>query len=188
MNLKGVHNVQNVLAALAAGLACGADPESMRETIRNFRPVEHRLEFVAEIEGKRFYNDSKATSVDATLKALEAFRDEKGKIVLIVGGRGKRAPYSPLEKLVKDKVRELVLIGEDAPVIQEELGPFVKTTKAADMESAVRIAAEAAQTDDIVLLAPACASFDMFESFEHRGRVFKQAVSQLKELRSEERD
>jgi UDP-N-acetylmuramoylalanine--D-glutamate ligase len=177
-----------VLAALAAGLACGADPESMRETIRNFRPVEHRLEFVAEIEGKRFYNDSKATSVDATLKALEAFRDEKGKIVLIVGGRGKRAPYSPLEQLVKDKVRELVLIGEDAPVIQEELGPFVKATKAADMESAVRIAAEAAQTDDIVLLAPACASFDMFESFEHRGRVFKQAVSQLKELRSEERD
>src|SRR5204863_75297 len=100
MKLRGLHNVENVLAALAAGLACGADPESMRETVKRFEPVEHRLEFVSEIAGVKFYNDSKATSVDATLKALAAFREDAGKVVLILGGRGKRAPYQPLETLI----------------------------------------------------------------------------------------
>src|SRR6185436_170969 len=114
---RGRHNVENVLAALAAGLACGAAPESMRETIGRFQPVEHRLEFVSEIEGIKFYNDSKATSVDATLKALEAFADESeeeaGKIILILGGRGKKAPYTPLAPLIQKKARKLILIGED---------------------------------------------------------------------------
>ncbi|HEV7472605.1 MAG TPA: UDP-N-acetylmuramoyl-L-alanine--D-glutamate ligase [Pyrinomonadaceae bacterium] len=180
MKLRGLHNVENVLAALAAGLACGAAPESMRETIRNFAPVEHRLEFVAEINGVKFYNDSKATSVDATVKALEAFADAPGKVVLILGGRGKKAPYAPLVELVKRSVRKLVLIGEDGETIQRELGAFAPNVRASDLSEAVSLSFQAAQPGDIVLLAPACASFDMFESFEHRGSVFKDAVQSLK--------
>ncbi|MGH9907785.1 MAG: UDP-N-acetylmuramoyl-L-alanine--D-glutamate ligase [Pyrinomonadaceae bacterium] len=179
MKLRGLHNIENVLAALAAGLACGASPESMRDTVRLFEPVEHRLEPVAEINGVRFYNDSKATSVDATVKALEAFAEDPGKVVLILGGRGKQAPYAPLAKLVSEHVRQLVLIGEDAETIENELGQYAPSQRATDMHDAVRLSSQFAQRGDIVLLAPACASFDMFESFEHRGRVFKEAVSSL---------
>ena len=180
MKLRGLHNVENVLAALSAGLACGADPESMRETVSRFEPVEHRLELVAEIMGVRFYNDSKATSVDATLKALEAFQDHAGKVVLILGGLGKKAPYAPLADLIREKVRQLVLIGDDAETIARELGEYAPNQRAGDMAEAVKLSFEAAQPGDIVLLAPACASFDMFESFEHRGKVFKTEVSSLK--------
>lgn len=179
MQLRGLHNVENVLAALAAGLACGAPPESMRETVRNFRPVEHRLEFVEEIGGVKFYNDSKATSVDATLKALEAFAGEEGKVVLILGGKGKQAPYAPLVPLIRSHVRHLILIGEDAETIEKELKGAAPMARAGDMREAVRSAQEAAEPGDIVLLAPACASFDMFKSFEHRGRVFKEAVKEI---------
>jgi UDP-N-acetylmuramoylalanine--D-glutamate ligase len=152
----------------------------MRATVSRFQPVEHRLEFVAEVEGVKFYNDSKATSVDATLKALEAFSDqETGKIVLIAGGRGKKAPYAPLESLVKETVRKLILIGEDADAIAGELGSCAPNERAGDMREAVIRAFAAASPGDTVLLAPACASFDMFQSFEHRGRVFKDEVSSL---------
>jgi UDP-N-acetylmuramoylalanine--D-glutamate ligase len=179
MLLRGTHNVENVLAATAAGLACGAAPESLRETVRRFRPVEHRLEEVAQINGVRFFNDSKATSVDATMKALEAFANEPGKVVLILGGRGKQAPYSPLAELIRMRVRKMILIGEDAPAIERELGSAAPFEPAADMHDAVERAFAATQAGDVVLLAPACASFDMFESFEHRGRVFKEEVSSL---------
>jgi len=180
MKLRGLHNVENVLAALSAGLACGASPESMRETVSRFEPVEHRLELVAEIKKVKFYNDSKATSVDATAKALEAFEDDAGKVVLILGGRGKKAPYAPLAKLIREKVRQLVLIGEDAETIARELGEYAPSQRAFDMQEAVKLSFQSAQPGDIVLLAPACASFDMFESFEHRGRVFKTEVQSLK--------
>ena len=188
MKLRGRHNVENVLAALAAGLACGAAPESMRQTIKRFEPVEHRLELVSEIEGVKYYNDSKATSVDATLKALEAFADEgeddagreSGKIVLILGGRGKKAPYAPLSCLIRERVRKLILIGEDADTIATELGDFAPNERATDMKDAVELSFQAAKPGDTVLLAPACASFDMFDSFEHRGKVFKEEVSSLK--------
>jgi UDP-N-acetylmuramoylalanine--D-glutamate ligase len=177
IRLRGLHNVQNVVAALAVGLACGASPESMRETVRRFSPVEHRLEHVAEIGGVSFYNDSKATNVDAALKALEAFEDAPGSIVLILGGRGKNAPYAPLAPLVEKKARALVLVGEDALRIESELNEFApEVLRATDMREAVRLAHGAAHPGDIVLLAPACASFDMFDSYEHRGRVFKEAV------------
>jgi UDP-N-acetylmuramoylalanine--D-glutamate ligase len=181
MKLRGAHNVENVLAAMAAGLACGAAPDSLRETVRRFQPVEHRLEEVAEVKGVRFFNDSKATSVDATMKALEAFADEPGKVVLILGGKGKQAPYSPLAGLIKARVRKMILIGEDAPVIEAQLKGAAPFEHAADMHDAVERAFAAAETGDVVLLAPACASFDMFESFEHRGRVFKEEVSRLAE-------
>lgn len=182
MQLRGLHNVENVLAALAAGLACGAAPASMRETVRRFRPVEHRLEQVALIDGVKFYNDSKATSVDATLKALEAFADDAGQIILILGGRGKRAPYQPLATLVRERVRKLILIGEDAETIETELKNFAVSERADDMADAVRRAFAAASPGDTVLLAPACASFDMFRSFEHRGQVFKEAVKEMQGL------
>jgi UDP-N-acetylmuramoylalanine--D-glutamate ligase len=180
MKLRGLHNVENVAAALAAGIAAGASIESMRETVKQFNPVEHRLEFVDEIRGVRFYNDSKATSVDATLKALEAFAGDPGKVVLILGGRGKKAPYEPLAKLVRDKVRKLVLIGEDAETIATDLGEYASFERASDMKDAVARSFAAAEKGDVVLLAPACASFDMFESFEHRGKVFKADVANLK--------
>jgi UDP-N-acetylmuramoylalanine--D-glutamate ligase len=179
MQLRGLHNVENVLAALAAGLACGASLESMRETVRRFRPVEHRMERVAEIDGVVFYNDSKATSVDATLKALEALSEDEGKIVLILGGRGKQAPYAPLAHLIRGHARKLILIGEDADTIERELGGEAPAERASDMGDAVRRAFDAAQAKDAVLLAPACASFDMFKSFEHRGEVFKAEVRRL---------
>ncbi len=179
MKLRGLHNVENVLAAVAAGLACGADPETMRETVKQFEPVEHRLEFVAEIRGVKFYNDSKATSVDATLKALEAFADDPGRVILILGGRGKKASYLPLAKLIGAKARKLVLIGEDAETIQTELGDLAASERAVDMKDAVERAFAAAEIGDTVLLAPACASFDMFTSFEHRGQAFKKEVSSL---------
>jgi UDP-N-acetylmuramoylalanine--D-glutamate ligase len=179
MKLRGLHNVENVAAAFAAGIAAGASIESMRATVKRFDPVEHRLEFVAEIDGVKFYNDSKATSVDATLKALEAFAQEQGKVVLILGGRGKKAPYAPLESLIRTKVRKLVLIGEDAETIANELGNSAPFERASDMKDAVSRSFAAAQKGDVVLLAPACASFDMFDSFEHRGKVFKTEVSDL---------
>jgi len=180
LKLRGMHNVENVAAAFAAGLAAGASVDSMAATAKQFNPVEHRLEFVAEIEGVRFYNDSKATSVDATLKALEAFANDSGKVVLILGGRGKKAPYEPLASLVKAKVRKFVLIGEDAETIAKELGDFGSFEFASDMNNAVTRSFKSAEKGDVVLLAPACASFDMFESFEHRGKVFKSAVGDLK--------
>jgi UDP-N-acetylmuramoylalanine--D-glutamate ligase len=128
----------------------------------------------------RFYNDSKATSVDATLKALEAFANDAGKVVLILGGRGKKAPYAPLAPLVRTNVRELVLIGEDADTIANELGEYATFERATDMNDAVARSFAAAEKGDVVLLAPACASFDMFDSFEHRGKVFKENVADLK--------
>jgi len=180
MQLRGTHNVENVLAAFAAGLACGGAPDSLRETVSRFRPVEHRLEDVAEIRGVRFVNDSKATSVDATMKALEAFASETGKVVLILGGRGKQAPYSPLIRLIKARVRRMVLIGEDAKTIEAEIGNAAPYEFALDMHDAVVKSFAAAEPGDVVLLAPACASFDMFESFEQRGRVFKEEVFGLR--------
>jgi UDP-N-acetylmuramoylalanine--D-glutamate ligase len=180
MKLRGLHNVENVAAALTVGIAAGAQIESMRTTVQQFNPVEHRLEFVEEIRGVRFYNDSKATSVDATLKALEAFANDEGQVVLILGGKGKKAPYAPLEQLVQTKVRKLILIGEDAETIANELGEYAQFERASDMKDAVERSFNAAEKGDVVLLAPACASFDMFESFEHRGKVFKGDVADLK--------
>src|ERR1043166_5648813 len=179
MHLRGTHNVENVLAAMAAGLACGASPQSLRETVGRFRPVEHRLEEGAEINGGRFINDSKAPSVDATTKALEAFADDPGKVILILGGKGKQAPYLPLADLIKNKVRKMILIGEDAKVIESEIGNAAPFEHAKDMHEAVAKGFAAAGKGDVVLLAPACASFDMFDSFEHRGRVFKEEVKKI---------
>jgi UDP-N-acetylmuramoylalanine--D-glutamate ligase len=177
--LRGLHNVENVLAAFAAGMACGASVESLRETVRNFKGVEHRIEFVREINGVKFYNDSKATSVDATAKALEALSGGEGKTVLILGGRGKNAPYAPLIPLIEASVRVVIVLGEDADNIVSQLRGSADMIRVDSVESAVSKGFESAEAGDSVLLAPACASFDMFTGFEERGEAFKNAVLKL---------
>lgn len=179
IRLKGLHNVENVLAALAAGMACEVSTEAMSETVRNFHGVEHRMEFVARIGGVSFYNDSKATSVDAAVKALTALEEEVGKTVLILGGRSKNAPYEPMAGLIERSVRSLIVIGEDGDNIASQLAGTAEIVRAGTMDDAVRRAFEVARPGDSILLAPACASFDMFKSFEERGTVFKKSVSQL---------
>jgi UDP-N-acetylmuramoylalanine--D-glutamate ligase len=179
--LRGLHNIENVLSGLAAGLACGASPESMRSTLAEFKGVEHRIEFVTEIEGISFFNDSKATSVDAACKALEALSESDGKVVLILGGRGKNAPYEPLVPLIEKCVRAIVLIGEDADNIEAQLKGNCEMARCTSLEMAVQRSFELAKLGDSVLLAPACASFDMFKSFEERGTSFKKEVGRLKD-------
>jgi UDP-N-acetylmuramoylalanine--D-glutamate ligase len=156
----------------------------MAETIENFKGVEHRMELVAEIRGVTFYNDSKATSVDATLKALEALSDDEGKTILILGGRGKNAPYAPLGDLIEKKVRKLIVLGEDADNIESQLKQYAEIVRVRSVPEAVTVGFESAVLGDAVLLAPACSSFDMFKSFEERGEVFKAAVEELNRVRS----
>ena len=176
IQLKGEHNVENVLAACTIAILAGAAPESMREVIQNFKGVEHRLEWVAEIDGVQYFNDSKATNVDATIKSLEAF---PGNIHLIAGGRDKGGDFTVLAPLVRQRVKQLVLIGEAAGKLRDALGGVVETTECSSLEEAVLTCRKQARPDDVVLLAPACASFDMFDNYEHRGRVFKQIVLSL---------
>ncbi|HQZ82539.1 MAG TPA: UDP-N-acetylmuramoyl-L-alanine--D-glutamate ligase [Pyrinomonadaceae bacterium] len=181
--LRGLHNVENVLAAFAAAITCGVDIATIRKAVADFKGVEHRIEFVEEIDGIRFYNDSKATSVDAAAKALSALSEEAGKTILILGGRGKNAPYAPLIPLIRQCVRRVIVLGEDADNIESQLAGETEIHRVASLEEAVSAGFAAAEANDSVLLAPACASFDMFKSFEERGRIFKQAVRGLKDGR-----
>ncbi|MFN7946655.1 MAG: UDP-N-acetylmuramoyl-L-alanine--D-glutamate ligase [Blastocatellia bacterium] len=178
IGLRGDHNLENVMSALAVGLACGASPDSMRETIRSFRGVEHRLEFVASIGDVNFYNDSKATNVDAAIKSLEAF---PGHLIPILGGKDKGSDYAPLAPLVAERCEHIILIGAAAGKIAAALQNTRPLHRAATMPEAVELGFRLARPGDTVLLAPACASFDMFDNYEHRGRVFKEAVHQLKQ-------
>ncbi|HNT88777.1 MAG TPA: cyanophycin synthetase, partial [Candidatus Hydrogenedentes bacterium] len=171
--LPGRHNAQNVAAALAVTRA-GAFPQGgVIAGLRGFRGVEHRIEHVATIDGVDYYNDSKSTNVDSLRVAIESFGRP---IVLIAGGRGKGDPYLGLGPLVRDRVKALITLGEDAPRIEKELGAFAPATRAASMEDAVRLARACAADGDIVLLSPACASFDMYQNFEERGRHFRACV------------
>src|SRR5271157_5892109 len=176
VRLRGSFNLEDVLGAAAAACVLGADFDAVREAVREFKGVEHRLEYVREICGVEFYNNSKATSVDATAKSLEAF--ERG-VHLIMGGKDKGAPYAPLLPLVKDRVREVLLIGAAADRIAQELSGAVELIHAGNLETAVPEAFQRARPGDVVLLAPACSSFDQFQDYEHRGRVFKELVERL---------
>ncbi len=176
VTLRGSFNLENVLAATAAACTLGADFAAIRKAVREFQAVEHRLEFVREIQGVDFYNNSKATSVDATAKSLEAF--ERG-VHLILGGKDKGAPYAPLLPLIKERVRTVLLIGAAAPVIAAQLAGGVELLQAGDLATAVREAFLRARPGDTVLLAPACSSFDQFQDYEQRGRLFKELVKQL---------
>ncbi|MBA0085281.1 MAG: UDP-N-acetylmuramoyl-L-alanine--D-glutamate ligase, partial [Acidobacteria bacterium Pan2503] len=174
--LAGSHNVENVLAAVAATRLAGAPPAAVAKGVRSFAGVEHRLEFVAEIGGVRFYNDSKATNVDATLKALDAF---PGRILIILGGKDKGSDYTLLQPRLRAKAILALLIGAAASKIEKQIAGSVAIEQAGTIERAVETAANAARPGDVVLLAPACASFDQFQNYEHRGRVFKELVHQL---------
>ncbi len=173
MALRGRHNIQNVLAGLTMMRAGGFDWGKTLAGLSAFRGVEHRIEHVATIAEVAFYNDSKATNIDSLKVALESFACP---VVLIAGGRGKGADYRVLRDLVKERVRSLVVMGEDADLLQAAFGDLAPTSDAADMDEAVALAASGALPGDAVLLSPACASFDMYKNFEDRGRAFKEAV------------
>jgi UDP-N-acetylmuramoylalanine--D-glutamate ligase len=174
--LAGAHNVENVLAAVCAARLAGVESATIRAAVREFKAVEHRLEFVREVGGVKYYNDSKATNVDATLKAVEAFA---GGIHLILGGKDKGSDYRVLESLLRERVKTVITIGSAAEKIERQLDGVVKIERAETLKRAVAYAHEAAVAGDTVLLAPACASFDQFENYEQRGRVFKELVASI---------
>ena len=174
--LKGAHNLENVLAAVVMASLAGCPAERIRQAVREFKAVEHRLEFVAAINGVDYFNDSKATNVDAAVKAVESF---PGNIHLVLGGKDKGSDYTVLRPLLRGRVKRVYTVGAAAAKIEGQLAGAVPIEPAQTVENAVRRAAELALPGDVVLLAPACASFDQFENYEHRGRVFKQAVTAL---------
>jgi UDP-N-acetylmuramoylalanine--D-glutamate ligase len=153
-----------------------APAEAIRLAIENFHAVEHRLEYVATINGVEFYNDSKATNVDATAKAIAAF---KSGIHLILGGKDKGAPYTPLAPLLQDRARAIYTIGAAAAKIESQLRGVVPIISCITLDKAIAAAAAAAHPGEVVLLAPACSSYDQFENYEQRGHVFKELVSEL---------
>jgi UDP-N-acetylmuramoylalanine--D-glutamate ligase len=174
--LAGAHNVENVLAAVAAARLAGTRAAEIASGVRSFAGVEHRLEFVAEIGGVRYYNDSKATNVDATIKALDAF---SGRILIVLGGKDKGSDYTALQKSLREKAILALLIGAASEKIEKQIAGSVAIERAGTIQRAVEIASQASRPGDVVLLAPACASFDQFDNYEHRGRVFKDLVHQL---------
>ena len=174
--LKGLHNLENVLAGVVIGALVGCEPAQIREAVRNFKAVEHRLEFVAKIRGVDYFNDSKATNVDATIKALESF---PANIHLILGGKDKGSDYTVLNDLLRERVKRVYTIGAAAAKIESQIVGAVDVESVQTLENAVRRASELAQPGDVVVLAPACASFDQFQNYEHRGRVFKEIVHSL---------
>ncbi len=176
ISIKGLHNLYNSMAATLVGQLLGVGPASIRSTLRNFKGVEHRLEFVREVDGVRYYNDSKATNVDSVWYALQAFEQP---IVLLLGGRDKGNDYSRLTGLVRQHVKAVIAIGESADKVETAFRTVTTLKRAHSMEEAVNTAKRLARIGDIVLLSPACASFDWFKNYEHRGQVFKTLVNNL---------
>lgn len=176
ISIKGPHNLYNAMAASLVGQLSGVGTASIRATLRNFKGVEHRQEFVREVNGVRFYNDSKATSVDAVWYALQAFDRP---IVLMLGGRDKGNDYSRITDLVRKNVRGIVAMGESADKVEKAFSGIKPLRRAASIDEAVLAAQSLAQAGDVVLLSPACASFDWFENYEQRGKVFKELVKNL---------
>ena len=176
ITLKGLHNLENVLAAVTMTMLAGCDPQQVRQAVSEFHAVEHRLELVNAVNGVTFYNDSKATNVDATIKALESF---PGNIHIILGGKDKGSDYTVLVPLLRERVKAAYLIGAAAEKIRSQIQGSTTLVSAGTLERAVHQAFEVAKPGDIVLLAPACASFDQFENYEQRGRIFKELVHAL---------
>lgn len=175
IRLQGVHNLENIMAAMASALLLGCRPDEVFETVLCFDPLHHRMEFVREVNGVRWYEDSKATNVGSVEKALESFTN----ITLIAGGKDKGGSYAPLATLVGERVTHLLLIGEAAKRMGEELGSLTDTQYVASLEDAVKIAAKITTPGCTVLMSPACSSFDMFKDYEERAQRFIAAVKAL---------
>jgi UDP-N-acetylmuramoylalanine--D-glutamate ligase len=176
--LKGAHNIENVLAAVVAARLAGVTPDVIHGAIESFQAVEHRLEYVVTHHGIQYYNDSKATNVDATAKAIAAF---SGGIHLILGGKDKNSDYTLLSDLLRERVSAVYTIGSAAAKIESHLRGVVSIYSCETLDKAVASAAAAARPGEVVLLAPACSSFDQYENYEHRGKVFKQLVKDLRD-------
>jgi UDP-N-acetylmuramoylalanine--D-glutamate ligase len=176
IKLKGMHNVENVLAAVLAAASAGVKQKSMRDSIKNFTGLRHRFETVSIIGGVEYIDDSKGTTVDSALRALESCA---GPVILIAGGKDKKSDYSLVRDIIKKRVKCLVLIGEAKNRIKELLGGVVQTREAATMQEAVGLSRALAETGDLVVLSPMCSSFDMFKDYKERGDVFKKAVLEL---------
>jgi len=174
--IKGVHNIENIMAAIAATEICGCDYGEIQEAINGFHGLEHRMEFVEEVSGVTYYNDSKATNIGAVEKSLESFDQP---IILIAGGKDKGTGYDSLKILVKDRVKKLILLGEAGDAIQESLGTLTGTIKVNTLKEAVETARSESSRGDVVLFSPACSSFDMFRNYEERGDLFKAVVREL---------
>jgi UDP-N-acetylmuramoylalanine--D-glutamate ligase len=176
IKIKGVHNLENAMAASAMALLAGCPVEAVIDSLKEFAGLEHRLEFVRELDGVSYYNDSKGTNVDAVLKSLESFSSP---VILIAGGRDKEGDFSRLRDLVQARVKALILIGEASEKIKKAVGDVTDVALAKDLGDAVNSSRNRAIQGDTVLLSPACASFDMFTNFEHRGRQFKKIVMEM---------
>ncbi len=175
--LTGIHNVENMMAAAAVGFMCGLSLQCMQQALVRFSGLKHRMELVGEIRGVTFYNDSKATNVGAVVKSLESL---PAPLVLIAGGKDKGGSYAPLQSLLQQKVKLLILLGEARERMRAELGGTVETVMTASLDEAVHAAFSRSEAGDTVLFSPACSSFDMFTSYEHRGACFKELVGALK--------
>jgi UDP-N-acetylmuramoylalanine--D-glutamate ligase len=174
--LKGIHNVENMMAALTTARIFGCSRRAVQDVLDRFKGLEHRLEFVREIGGVRFYNDSKGTNVGSVVKSLQSFSEP---VILIAGGKDKNGDLSPLKGLVEKQVKHLILVGEAKERMNHELGGLTDTVLAKTMEEAVSLARQKAKRGEVVLLSPACSSFDMFKDYKERGNVFKEAVFKL---------
>ena len=174
--LKGVHNVENMMAALTAARIFGCSKKAVQDVLDRFKGLEHRLEFVREIGGVRFYNDSKGTNVGSVVKSLQSFSEP---VILIAGGKDKNGDLSPLKELVQKQVKHMILLGEAKERMNRDLGELTDTVMAKTMEEAVSLARQKARGGEVVLLSPGCSSFDMFRDYKERGKVFKEAVRRL---------
>ncbi len=179
IGIPGRHNIENVAAAALASFAAGGSEAGIRSALKNFRGLPHRIEHVAVVSGTEYYDDSKATTVDSVAKALEVF---KSPVILIMGGRNKGSNFDLLKNTVAKHVKKLIVLGEAREAITASLGNLVETVSAESMEDSVKLAHDSAKPGDIVLLSPACSSFDMFTSYSHRGEVFRRAVERLERI------
>ncbi|HGJ67518.1 TPA: UDP-N-acetylmuramoyl-L-alanine--D-glutamate ligase, partial [bacterium] len=176
LKIPGRHNIENAMVAIAISMIYDSDIDDVAEVLRNFSGIENALEFVGEVNGVKFINDTKATNIVSLKAALESINDG---IVLIIGGRDKGNDYTQIIPLVKDKVKHLVIIGESADKIEDALGCYSHPHRARTMDDAVRMSFELAGKGDTILLSPACASFDMFRDYTERGRIFKEIAQRI---------
>ena len=176
--LKGIHNIENIMASIAAAKACGVSREAILKTIEEFKGLPHRMELIREINGISYYNDSKGTNIGALQKSLEGLN---APVILIAGGRDKGGDYGVLNDLIKNKVRHLILLGEAKNKIRDAFKGLTDIIMVESLKEAVDIASNKAEKGDVVLLSPACSSFDMFKDYKERGEIFRKEVMRVED-------